>query len=59
MYSNESKVEKYSRGWRIPPQYSGTIRKNWFTRALINKKEIFELYAANVIELEIKRSLYG
>lgn len=46
-------------GWRIPPQYSGTVRKNWFTRALINQKEVFELYAANVIELEIKRSLYG
>lgn len=59
MYENKSKVEKYSRGWRIPPQYSGTIKKNWFTRALINNKEIFELYAANIIELEIKRSLYG
>ena len=29
-------IEKAGGFWRVPPQYSGTIRKNWLTRSIFD-----------------------
>lgn len=51
------RTNKTNRFWRVPPEYSGTIRSNWFTRALRDMSEIFAQYTETIINEEINRVL--
>ena len=53
MYEN-IETSKY---WRVPPEYKGTLRNNWFTRAILGHADVFLVYASYIIEEEIKRVL--
>lgn len=53
MYEN-TETKRY---WRVPPEYKGTIRNNWFTRAIFGHADVFLTYVSYIIEEEIKRVL--
>lgn len=43
--------------WRVPPEYSGTPRRNWITRALVGQMAVFEIYSTYIIQQEIENKL--
>lgn len=51
------RTKKPRKFWRVPPEYAGTIRNNWFTRALRDMSEIFAQYTETIINEEINRVL--
>ncbi len=46
-------MKKSSRGFRVPPEYAGTINNNWLTRAL----EDLEHPVGNIIFLELDKRI--
>lgn len=39
--------------WRVPPQYSGTIRNNWLTRAILGASNAYVDMVNKVVENEL------
>lgn len=46
---------KSNRPWRVPPEYSGTIRNNWLTRTIEADKTFLEDSFADTIDRHIDR----
>lgn len=43
--------------WRVPSQYSGTVRNNWLTRAILNASSAYIDMVADVMFHEISKAL--
>jgi len=41
--------------WRVPPEYSGTVRKNWLTRAILDASDAYIDMVGAVIETELSK----
>lgn len=50
-------VESNNKFWRVPPQFSGTIRNNWLTRAIDDNVANLETAFARIIESELSKVL--
>ena len=45
-------------GWRVPPEFSGTLDNNWLTRAITTDNNVFRKKISSIIEEEIRKA-YG
>lgn len=50
-------IEKAGGFWRVPPKYSGTIRKNWLTRSILDVSDVYLDMINSVLKEKIEAVL--
>jgi hypothetical protein len=50
-------IQSNAGGWRVPPEYAGTMTNNWLTKSLLNNSNKYLLLVEDIIEKAFSRIL--